>query len=76
MYRDGLYGGIGNDQLFGEGSNDILYGEGGIDTLHRLAGDDVLVSNNDGAIDELIGGRGRDTAMADADDLLTGIEST
>jgi Ca2+-binding RTX toxin-like protein len=74
---DWLYGQSGSDQLFGEGGNDRLFGDdaSGIDTLSGGAGDDLLVSR-DALVDHLFGDRGRDTAMADNDDVLAGIEST
>ena len=46
----------------------------GIDTLSGNAGDDFLISD-DGFIDQLFGDGGNDSARADVDDLLTGIES-
>jgi len=74
---DWLFGESGSDQLNGEGGNDRLYdtdsADGRIDILHGNAGDDSLFSL-DGAIDQLFGDGGRDSALADQNDLLTSIE--
>jgi hypothetical protein len=73
---DWLYGQGGNDQLFGGGGNDRLYGDdAGSDSLHGGAGNDMFFSRGDSAMDDLFGNGGDDTAMADEDDVLTGIES-
>jgi Ca2+-binding RTX toxin-like protein len=71
---DWIYGNAGNDQLFGDGGNDRLYGDySGAATLHGGAGDDLLVTR-DSASQHLFGDAGRDTAIADSDDVLASIE--
>ncbi len=71
---DWIYGQVGNDQLFGEGGLDRIYGDdGGQDTLHGGGGDDVLVTR-DSTKDFLFGDSGRDSADADRDDVLSGVE--
>ena len=76
---DWLLGAGGNDQLFGEGGNDQIQGGSANDILHANAGDDTLISNdsaidNGGWIDELYGDGGRDSSIADPNDLLSSIE--
>ena len=86
--NDRLYGGSsgdwllgmgGDDQLYGEGGNDYLSGGSGFDMLRGSAGDDLLISNdsaidNGGWVDYLYGDGGRDTAIADPNDILSSIE--
>ena len=79
---DWLYGNAGANELHGDGGNDRLYADyaagGGVDTLIGGAGNDLLVSR-DSLADQLFGGPGGDTSMADdADgggDVLAGIET-
>jgi Ca2+-binding RTX toxin-like protein len=73
---DWLYGQNGSDLLFGDGGNDRLYDDyaSGVDTLHGGNGDDLLVSR-DSLADELFGGRGNDTSVADfTEDQATEVE--
>jgi Ca2+-binding RTX toxin-like protein len=62
---DWLYGRGWTDHLFGEGGNDHLYGEGGIDNLHGGSGGDYLNGGFDGLPDQLTGGSGNDTFVAE-----------
>ncbi|HYO09285.1 MAG TPA: FG-GAP-like repeat-containing protein [Tepidisphaeraceae bacterium] len=72
--RDRVYGYDGNDYLDGGSSNDRLDGGGGADTLLGNAGNDRFITN-DGAVDQLFGGKGTDTlASGDLNELLEGIE--
>lgn len=82
---DYLLGGAGKDKLFGEAGRDTLSGAGGNDTLDagtgtdKLlggAGNDVLIANDGTADyrDSLSGNAGTDTAIADSEDVLAGIE--
>lgn len=73
--NDRLYGYEGNDYLDGGSSRDRLYGHGGTDTFFGSGGNDSLFSR-DGIAEQLEGGRDTDTAAADAEDLLSGIEVT
>ncbi|MEA5598404.1 hypothetical protein [Rivularia sp. UHCC 0363] len=63
--NDQIYGLQGNDSLTGLNGNDSLYGGGGSDQLIGGDGKDVLdgwyKSFEAGQIDELTGGKGRDT---------------
>jgi Ca2+-binding RTX toxin-like protein len=59
--NDYLYGGIGNDDLCGEQGHDFLYGELGLDNLDGGADNDLLDGGQDGVMDNLKGGAGRDT---------------
>jgi uncharacterized delta-60 repeat protein len=83
--NDRIYGGASADRIYGQGGNDQLFGEGGDDrlyadyatghsTLHGGAGDDTLISKNSLA-DQLFGDRGTDSAVADAEDVKTGVET-
>ena len=70
---DRLYARAGNDRAEGNGGNDFLDGGDGADTLSGGAGNDRF-DGADGMIDQLLGDRGFDSADADEDDLLSGIE--
>lgn len=72
---DHLYGYGGDDVIEGSIGNDWIVGGNGRDTLRGGAGDDWFIAN-DGAIDELSGDGGTDSADADEDDLLASIETT
>lgn len=71
--KDRLEGGAGNDRLYGEKGNDRLIGGPGVDRLFGGAGNDVHLVR-DGKRDIVVCGAGRDTAIADALDSLTGCE--
>jgi uncharacterized delta-60 repeat protein len=71
---DSLRGGDGFDTLFGDGGNDHLYGDLGPDTLHGGAGDDFFLTKDDSDTDKIFGDGGRDTADADAKDVLASID--
>ncbi len=73
---DWLAGQEGDDTLTGEGGNDRIDGGLGADFLHGNAGDDSFFAAGDNATDNLFGDRGHDSALADEDDSLTGIETT
>ncbi len=73
--NDRLDGNNGDDQLFGEGGNDRLFGDdAGKDSLNGGAGNDLLVTKDGSIIDALFGDAGRDTSIADKNDVLNGIE--
>jgi uncharacterized delta-60 repeat protein len=72
--NDTLIGGGGDDTLVGGRGNDRLNGGLGRDVLSAGAGNDRLFGD-DGAIDTLSGSEGADTAGADSDDVLGGIET-
>jgi Ca2+-binding RTX toxin-like protein len=71
--NDLMYGRDGNDRIWAASGNDTLDGGTGIDQLRGEAGNDRLVSQ-DGLVDQLWGHDGRDTAVADGDDVLRMIE--
>ena len=71
---DRLFGYDGNDMLEGGSSNDRLEGGNGIDTMYGVGGNDRFFAARDSAIDQLFGGKGEDSAVADATDVLTDIE--
>lgn len=69
---DALFGGSGDDELYGDyedlnaqfHGNDELYAGDGADLLWGNGGDDLLdASEDDGAIDQLVGGEGDDYLM-------------
>jgi Ca2+-binding RTX toxin-like protein len=64
--NDTIWGGVGNDSLFGGQDEDLVRGERGDDTLNVADGD---------AGDRAFGGRGRDTCIVDAFDIVHGRES-
>lgn len=66
---DKLVGALGDGFLFGNGGNDDLSDPGGADTLDAGAGADA-VNSVDGAIDHVACGAGKDTATADANDVV------
>ncbi|HYY04905.1 MAG TPA: alkaline phosphatase family protein [Gaiellaceae bacterium] len=81
--RDVICGLGGNDQLFGRGGNDVLLGGAGADVLAGGPGSDRLVGGPgndvllaaDGQADVVVGGAGRDRAVVDAVDRVTGVET-
>jgi Ca2+-binding RTX toxin-like protein len=72
---DRLYGYDGNDYLDGSSSGDRLEGGGGVDTMLGQSGNDKFFAK-DGAIDQLFGASGTDTAHIDASDVLSSIETS
>jgi Ca2+-binding RTX toxin-like protein len=72
---DRLYGYDGNDTLDGGSSNDRLEGGAGNDVMLGQSGDDKFFAK-DGAIDQLFGSSGNDSANIDATDVLSSIESS
>ncbi len=73
--NDTARGGDGNDTIAGEGGADMLYGENGNDRIYAsgLACDPA---SDDGQVDEVDGGPGRDTAYANLNqDLLANVET-
>jgi Ca2+-binding RTX toxin-like protein len=70
---DLLRGGRGEDLLEGESGRDTLEGDAHPDTLRGGGGDDTLLAR-DGWVDSVVGGRGIDTAYADAADDVSGCE--
>ena len=80
---DKLNAGAGNDIVYGGTDDDSLLGGSGIDFLHGGRGLDFL-SGGDGAdrlrsrdteVDRVSGGNGRDDAIADRDDRVSGVET-
>jgi hypothetical protein len=78
---DRLYGYAGNDYLDGGSSGDRFDGGYGLDTMFGQSGDDRFFAD-DGEVDQLFGGSGKDSAMADGRgiagnviDTLTSVES-
>lgn len=71
--RDRLEGGAGDDTLGGGAAADLLIGGAGRDLLSGGAGGDVIRSR-DGARDVVRCGPGRDTAIVDRRDAVTGCE--
>jgi len=72
---DRLYGYDGSDVLDGGSSTDRLEGGPGADLMYGVRGEDRFFAAGDGSVDQLFGGDGNDSALADATDLLEGIES-
>jgi Ca2+-binding RTX toxin-like protein len=70
---DLLRGGAGRDTLGGGGGDDFLRGGPGRDVLAGGAGDDELEAR-DGERDRVVGGPGRDEAVVDRRDLVSGVE--
>lgn len=67
---DYIHGESGDDLLYGGGGNDHVYGGVGADDIFGDNGNDYLYANDsqgnaDGAVDELFGGTGSDTAWYD-----------
>ena len=73
--NDRLNGGAGNDYVEGSNGNDRLTGGPGVDFFNGNAGDDLFTAD-DGEQDQIFGGRGDDSADADDEDVLDGIEAT
>jgi len=71
---DRLFGYEGNDWLEGGSSNDRLEGGNGSDTMFGAGGNDRFFAAGDSTIDEVFGGKGDDTAIVDASDLLASVE--
>ena len=71
--NDRLEGGAGDDQLEGGPGNDVLVGGVGRDTLSGGAGRD-LVRARDGVRETVRCGPGRDTAIIDRSDRVSGCE--
>lgn len=73
--RDILAGGEGNDSLMGQGGHDQMDGGAGVDRFWGEGGNDAIFAR-DGAAETIIGGlAGLDSAHADEEDILFGIES-
>jgi ELWxxDGT repeat protein len=73
---DRLYGYDGNDLLDGSSSNDRMYGGNGADTMFGAGGNDRFFAAGDESVDELFGGKGHDTAIVDALDILASVETS
>ncbi|MCC6831936.1 MAG: hypothetical protein IT200_11375 [Thermoleophilia bacterium] len=71
--RDRLEGGAGDDTLGGDAGGDLLIGGTGRDLLAGGAGADVI-RTRDGVRDVVRCGPGRDTAVVDRRDAVTGCE--
>ena len=80
--RDSLVGDLGNDRLWGGAGDDILRGNQGSDRIVGGLGRDLIVGHGgadrinvrDGNVDRVSCGSGRDRAIADRGDRLTGCE--
>jgi hypothetical protein len=72
--HDVLRGGPGRDSLDGGAGDDRLDGGRGADRLYSGDGNDV-VRSRDGVADVVICGRGRDTAIVDGFDRVSGCEN-
>jgi len=79
--NDQMYGGTGPDRLFGLAGNDLLDGGSsgdrldggvGVDSVYGQGGADIITAN-DGEIDQLFGGTGRDTGFFDANDIKASV---
>jgi Ca2+-binding RTX toxin-like protein len=70
---DRIFGGAGNDFLDGGSSADRIDGGDGTDTMYGQGGNDIFTSN-DGAVDQLFGGTGKDTATGDLIDLRSSVK--
>ena len=66
---DYLEGGYGRDTVDGGPGDDRVFGNQGRDALAGGDGDD-RISAVDGAVDRISCGPGRDTVIADADDVV------
>jgi hypothetical protein len=71
--NDAVYGGAGNDELHGNSGADRLYGSAGRDHLEGGAGNDRL-STRDGVRESVECGGGRDIAIVDRGDRVSGCE--
>jgi uncharacterized repeat protein (TIGR01451 family) len=71
--NDWVNGASGNDTLYGGTGNDVLIGGRGHDTLYGGSGNDLLRAR-DGTRDVVSCGPGRDTALVDKLDRVTGCE--
>jgi RTX calcium-binding nonapeptide repeat (4 copies) len=69
---DRMFGEVGADQLLGGSGDDILVGGPGRDLLRAGSGADSLLSDDDGAADADLCGRGADLVLADASDTRRG----
>ncbi len=72
--NDVLSGGSDRDELFGEGGNDVLRAGDGRNLLDGGSGNDHLEARN-GERDDVRCGRGRDRAVVDRVDRVSGCES-
>jgi hypothetical protein len=71
--NDTLLGGAGNDRLVAGAGNDVIDGGSGADRVDGGAGSDT-VRAADGSRDRIDCGDGRDHAVVDRDDVVTGCE--
>lgn len=77
---DVLHGGLGRDNVGGDSGDDVLYGDagddgwlfggGGEDVLYGGEGNDLLDAGRDGKRDRLHCGGGRDSYVADENDVV------
>jgi Ca2+-binding RTX toxin-like protein len=72
--NDTLVAGDGNDALFGDGGNDVISGGQGSDFMDGGDGDDQF-DNRDPFPDTVLGGNGNDSAHADPQDQISGVET-
>ena len=72
---DRLYGGAGSDELFGSAGDNVIDGGPAADLLYARRGRD-RVRGRDGAVDQVICGKGSDTAENDPFDFLIRCEQT
>ena len=67
--RDRLYGGAGNDEIFGSAGDNLIVGGPAADVIYAKRGRD-RVRVGDGAVDQVICGRGADVTGNDPFDFL------
>lgn len=72
--NDSLRGGAGDDKLNGRAGNDKLGGDAGRDTFSGGAGNDTI-SARDRSVDRINCGAGRDKAVVDRTDRVSGCET-
>jgi len=70
---DCAYGGSGGDAIYGGTGNDRLSGGRGADRINGGSGSDLIVARH-GGIDSIRCGSGRDTAVVDRRDRVSGCE--
>jgi Ca2+-binding RTX toxin-like protein len=75
LSADRLYGGAGNDEIFGSAGDNLIVGGPAADVIYAQRGRD-RVGVRDGAVDQVICGRGSDATANDPYDFLIRCEST
>jgi Ca2+-binding RTX toxin-like protein len=70
---DCAYGGSGDDSIYGGTGNDQLSGGGGADMINGGSGSDLMLARH-GGVDSIRCGSGRDNAVVDRRDHVSGCE--